>query len=899
MGAKEEKIMKQIKALIDKPEQIRNMGIVAHIDHGKCVSSNARISLWSGENPTAREIFQRYGKEGNLEVDKANEKRINVENLDILVNSFNENTGRIEKGRITHLWKLKKTDPLVEIEVHNGSIISTTPEHRFLILSKQGEFVERRADEIKVGDDLVCIMKLESSKDVTSSKVKKVNRTNKEEWVYDFTVEEFHNFIAEGIVVHNTTLSDSLLCNAGMISKEMSGKQLALDFHDDERERGITINAANVSMVHHYGDKEYLINLIDTPGHVDFGGDVTRAMRAVDGVIVVACAVEGVMPQTKTVINQAIKERVRPTLFINKVDRLINELKLTPEELQNRFIKIITEVNKIIKQRQPEGVDWTVNVEEGSVAFGSAYHNWAISVPYMKKSGITFKDIIDYCNEDKQKELRDKAPAHEILLNIAVKHLPNPLEAQKFRIPKIWKGDLEGDIGKTMMNCDPNGKLAMMITNISVFDKREGEVATGRIFSGTVSQGQDVYLVGAKSTERVQQVSVYMGASRINTDSVSAGNIVGITGLKRAFAGETVSVEEIKPFEAMIHTSEPVVTMAIEAKSMKDLPRVVEVLRQTAKEDPALRVKIDEETGEHLLSGMGELHLDVIVNRIKAGGLDITASPPIVVYRETITGKFGPVEGKSPNKHNKFQIVVEPLEEGIYEAITEGDIEEGRRKGRSKDIRAQLVELGMDGEEAKRVINIYHGNVFVDMTRGIQHLDEVMELMFDAFEDVMENGPLAKEPVIKVKVKLMDAALHEDAIHRGPAQVYPAVKNPIYACMLKSEPSMMEPVQNVWVDIPQEYMGSVTQELQRRRGVILQMQQKDDLMTVEGKMPVGESFGFAGDIRSATEGHALWSTENAGFEKLPSELQGKIVMDVRKRKGQKLEIPKAEGFMER
>ncbi len=706
-----------------------------------------------------------------------------------------------------------------------------------------------------------------------------------------------------GIVAHidhgKTTLSDNLLYNAGMISREMAGKQLALDFHDDERERGITINAANVSMVHSYEDRKYLINLIDTPGHVDFGGDVTRAMRAVDGVIVVVCAVEGVMPQTKTVISQALRERVRPTLFINKVDRLINELKLTPEELQKRFFKIIMDVNKIIKQRQPEGVDWTVSVEGGSVAFGSAYHNWAISVPYMKQSNITFRDIIDQCVEEKQKELSEKAPAHEILLNIAVKHLPNPMEAQRFRIPRIWKGDLESDIGKSMIACDSSGKLAMMITNISVFDKREGEVATGRIFSGTVRQGQDVYLIGAKSTERVQQVSVYMGASRLNMDAVSAGNIVGITGLKKAFAGETVSIEEIKPFEAMIHTSEPVVTMAIEARNMKDLPRVIEVLRQTSKEDPALRVQIDEETGENLLSGMGELHLDVIVNRIKANGLQIIASPPIVVYRETISGKFGPVEGKSPNKHNKFQIAVEPLEDSVYKAIVEEEIQEGRRKGRSKDIRAELVELGMDSEEARRVIDIFHGNLFVDMTRGIQHLDEVMELMLDSFEDVMNNGPLAREPMIKVKVKLMDATLHEDAIHRGPAQVYPAIKNPIYACLLKSEPCIMEPIQKVWIDTPQDYMGAVTQELQKRRGVILQMNQKDDMMTVEGKVPVGESFGFAGDIRSATEGHAIWSTENSGFEKLPSELQGKIVMDVRKRKGLKMEIPRAEAFMER
>jgi elongation factor 2 len=705
-----------------------------------------------------------------------------------------------------------------------------------------------------------------------------------------------------GIVAHidhgKTTLSDNLLSNAGLISDEMAGRQLALDFHEDEQKRGITINAANVSMVHEYDGTEYLINMIDTPGHVDFGGDVTRAMRAVDGVIVLACAVEGVMPQTKTVLSQALKEKVRPTLFINKTDRLINELKLDEQELQKRFIKIITEVNKIIKMKQPAGVDWTVNVEKGSVAFGSAYHNWAINVPYMKKSGITFKDIIEYCRTDKQKDLAKKAPAHQIMLDMAVKHLPNPIEAQKIRIPAIWKGDLESEIGKSMVNCDQNGSLALMITNIQTFDKREGEVATARIFSGKVSEGQDVYLVGGKTSERVQQVSFYMGATRVKTATVSAGNIVGITGLKKAFAGEAVALAPMTPFEEMKHTSEPVVTMAVEAKNMKDLPRVIEVLRQVAKEDPTLRVEINEETGEHLLSGMGELHLEVIINRIRGGGLQLETSPPIVVYRETIEGSFGPIEGKSPNKHNKFQIVVSPLDPPILAAIQEGTIKEGRRKDRSKDIWEDLHKLGMEKEESRRIIDVYKGNLMVDMTRGIQHLDEVMELLLDGFEQVMKSGPTANEPMMGVKVTLMDATLHEDAIHRGPAQIYPAIRRPIQAAILKAKYGILEPIQNVWVDVPQEYMGGVTQELQRRRGIIVEMRQKDELMEIEARLPIAESFGFAGDIRGASEGHALWSTENAGFARLPYELQGKVIVGVRTRKGLPKEVPRAEEFMD-
>ncbi|MGL6298156.1 MAG: GTP-binding protein, partial [Methanobacteriaceae archaeon] len=266
-----------------------------------------------------------------------------------------------------------------------------------------------------------------------------------------------------GIVAHidhgKTTLSDNLLAGAGMISEELAGDQRFLDFDEQEQARGITIDAANVSMVHKFKDHDYLINLIDTPGHVDFGGDVTRAMRAVDGAVVVVCAVEGIMPQTETVLRQALKENVRPVLFINKVDRLINELKLEPEELQNRFFKVIAEANKLIKNMAPEDKkkEWKADVADGSVAFGSAYHNWAINVPEMQRVGINFKDIIDHCNDEKQKELAQKVPLSEVLLGMVVEHLPSPDVSQAYRVPSIWTGDIESEEGQGMINTDPDG----------------------------------------------------------------------------------------------------------------------------------------------------------------------------------------------------------------------------------------------------------------------------------------------------------------------------------------------------------------------------------------------------------------------------------------------------------
>ena len=693
-----------------------------------------------------------------------------------------------------------------------------------------------------------------------------------------------------GIVAHidhgKTTLSDNLLAGAGMISAELAGDQRFLDFDEQEQARGITIDAANVSMVHKYKDDEYLINLIDTPGHVDFGGDVTRAMRAVDGAVVVVCAVEGIMPQTETVLRQALKENVRPVLFINKVDRLINELKLEGDELQNRFLKIIASANKLIKNMAPEQFkkEWLARVEDGSVAFGSAYHNWAINVPMMQKTGITFNDIREACKEDKQKELADKVPIHDVLLGMVVDHLPSPDVSQRYRVPSIWNGDIESVEGQGMINTDPDSPLVVMITNVSI-DKHAGEIATGRVYGGTIEKGTEIFFVGSHGKARTQQVGVYMGPERINTDRVPAGNIVAITGAKNAMAGETVTNlgTNIDPFEGIEHISEPVVTVAVEAKNTKDLPKLIEVLRQVGKEDPTVRVEINEETGEHLISGMGELHLEIITYRIDEKGVEIETSEPIVVYRETIAGKAGPVEGKSPNKHNRYYIEIEPLSDELFTAIQEGKIKEGRVKG--KESASTFTEYGLPKDEAKKVWDVYKRSLFINMTRGIQYLDEIKELLLEGFESALDDGPIAREKVMGVKISLKDAKIHEDAVHRGPAQVLPAIRKAVYGAIMLANPTLLEPIQKVFINVPQDYMGAATREIQNRRGQIVDMSQEGDMATIESTVPVAEMFGFAGDIRSAAEGRCLWSTESAGFVRLPPELQKKIIREIRARKG--------------
>ena len=690
-----------------------------------------------------------------------------------------------------------------------------------------------------------------------------------------------------------TAMTDNLIAAAGLMASKYAGdleEGMVTWQHKDEQERLITVDAANVSMTHQYGDDEYLINMIDTPGHVDFGGNVTRAMRAIDGTIVLVCAVEGIMPQTETVLKQALRERVKPVLFINKVDRLVNELKLGPEKIQERFVKVIERFNKHIEEiAEPQFKEaWKVNILNGSVAFGSARENWAMSFPFMQKKNISFKDILriyEMEGEERKKWVWDNAPLHEVILDLVIKHHPDPIDAQKYRIPKIWHGDLESEFGKDLLTCNPNGKMAFVITRI-VVDPRSGkDISAGRLFSGTLRSGTDVYLNNAKQNQRIQNLYIYNGIKPELIESIPAGNVCAISGVL-GNAGESVTLEPEQPFEELKHIFEPVITKAIEPKRPSDLPKLVEVLKKVGREDPSIKIEINEETGENLISGMGELHLEIIENRIiTEKGVEVITSPPIVVFRESITRKSPEVEGKTPNKHNKFYFVVEPLNDSIYSSIKEGKIPEGRIKKKNPELRNILIEMGMESKEADQVKDIYNGNIFVDKTRGQVYLIEVIEMVLDMFEEVMNKGPLGREPSVKIKVNMTDVKLHEDAIHRGPAQVYPAIREGIRGAMLQGGPIIYEPLQIMLIEAPQEFTGSLTKLINGMRGQLLDLNHEGSTVVIKAKLPVMNMLSWSSDLRSATEGRGVSSLVDQKFEKLPNELQIKVVEDIKKRKG--------------
>src|SRR5574337_104994 len=706
-----------------------------------------------------------------------------------------------------------------------------------------------------------------------------------------------------GVIAHvdhgKTTMSDSLLASSGIISPSVAGQALALDSMKLEQDRQMTIVQANVTLLYEQNGEEYVINMIDTPGHIDFTGRVTRSLRAIDGAVVVSDSVEGIMTQTETVTRQALEERVRPVLYINKIDRLIKELRLPPEKMQEWLLEIITNFNRLIDiYAEPEYKEkWKVSIQDGSVSFGSAKDKWGFNADVMKKKGISFKDIYEAYSEGGDiKKLAEKAPLYDAVLGMVVKHHPSPDVAQKYRIPKIWKGDLDSDIGKALMNCDDNGPTVMMIVNMTV-DPAAGPVAIGRLFSGRIKDGDRIHLIDTKREGRVQSVNFFMGNQREMVGQLAAGNIPALLGLEHARAGQTLSsVPGIPAFEGIQYVSEPVVQIAVEPKHPKDLPKLVEALNRITIEDPNLVVKINEESGETVVAGMGVLHLEIATALIADAKVDIVTSQPLINYRETIRGSAGPIMSKSPNRHNKIFMKVEPLDEKIAEMIRNGTLNEYKDK---KEVAKILKDAGWDGDEAKRVMRFdIRGNVMVDGTKGVQFVGESTDSILSGFEDSVKEGPLAREQVRGCKFTFHHFVPHEDPAHRGLSQLGPAARRACTGVMLLSNPVLLEPTLGIEVRVPQEMIGNVAGVISGKRGKVLNMEQKGVIHIISGEIPASETFDLSEIMRGQTAGRAMWNTHFKAWTPVPNSILTKVIADIRKRKGLSPEVPTPDEYVD-
>ena len=711
-----------------------------------------------------------------------------------------------------------------------------------------------------------------------------------------------------GIIAHidhgKTTMSDSLLAMAGLMAPGRAGEARALDFLEEEQRRGITIKTANISLLYEENQDQYVINLIDTPGHVDFSGKVTRAMRALDGCILLVDAVEEFQIMTEVRLRVALEEFVKPVCYINKFDRLIKELKMDPAAIQTKLLRIINKFNEIVQTYGPDEIknEWTINAGEGEVAFGSALDRWGFTLPMLAKKGLTLPKIIEMYQKGELDKLQEMLPLSDAVLSMAVHMIPNPLIHQPRRIPHIWKGDPDTPMGKSMLSVDPNGPLVICISNV-IIDPQAGVISTGRVFSGTIRRGDSLNLVGAEKTAKAQQVSIYMGAYREIVEEIPAGNIVALLGLSEARAGETIVGDELVgsavPFESIKYVSDPVLTIAVEPKKPTDLPKLIDAMQKMSIQDPNLVTTINQETGEYLMAGMGELHLEIAIKDLKSQyGLDIIQSEPTVVYRETIREAVGPFMGKSPNKHNRIFFTFKPLDDKIVQLIRTGEISEIMSPSKIEEVLKEKV--GWSTREARSVFAINeNANMLIDTTVGIQGLREVKQHISGGFQWALGDGPLAGEVVRGVLVDMVDIKLHEDPVHRGPAQMMPAVRQALFAGILSANPTLLEPISLISVRVPANEMGSVTGLLSSKRGSIRSVEQEGPIVNIQGMIPVAETLGISQEMRAATSGTAFWQMTFDHYAPVPDSMLADLVKKIRVRKGMDPTPPKASEYIVR
>ena len=538
-----------------------------------------------------------------------------------------------------------------------------------------------------------------------------------------------------------------------------------------------------------------------------------------------------------------------------------------------------------------------VSIQDSSVTFGSAKDKWAINADLMKERGINFKDVIDAYTVEKLPELIEKAPLADAVLGMVVKHHPAPQDAIKYRIPQIWKGDLDSDVGKALLAGEDDGPTIMMVVNM-VLDPAAGPVAIGRLFSGTIKDGQTLHIIDEKREGRVQSVNFFMGNQREQVGELGAGNIPALLGLTECRAGNTLSsIKDIPMFEGVKYVSEPVVQIAIEPKHPKDLPKLVDILRQLTIEDPNLVVKIDEESGETIVAGMGVLHLDVATHRIQDAKCDIITSEPLINYRETVKGGCDAVMAKSPNRHNKIFMKVEPLEPEIAHMLRTGEISDMKDKKVVSDL---LKGVGWDTDTIKRVMRWdSRGNVLINGTKGVQFVNESTDSINSGFDDVMKEGPLCKEQMRDCKFIFTHFVPHEDTAHRGLSQLGPASRRACMGSLLTAGTAVLEPTLAIEVRVPTDLVGNVATILSGKRGKVLDMQQKGASSIIIGEIPASETFTLSEAMRGQTAGRATWNTSFKEWTEVPKSMLASAVADIRKRKGLAPDPPVVGEFIDK
>merc|ERR1712038_946159 len=825
-------------------------------------------------------------------------------------------------------------------------------------------------------------------------------------------MDETDNIRSMSVIAHvdhgKSTLTDSLICKAGIISAKAAGDARFTDTRADEQERGVTIKSTGVSLYFEHDNEEgdkpcpHLINLIDSPGHVDFSSEVTAALRITDGAMVVVDCIEGCAVQTETVLRQSLAERVKPSLFVNKVDRCILELQMEPEDMYSRFRKAIEDVNVIVATYNDELMgDQQVAPEKGTVAFGSGLHGWGFNVErfakiYAAKMGVdkekmmkrlwgdsffnarkkTWTNVMQpegcdkplqraFCqfimgpisqlmraiiNDDKEKYAKmmdtlgiqlkgdDKnlqgkplmkrtmqiwINAADTLLSMIVTKLPSPKVAQKYRVENLYEGPMDDEAAKAIRACDPAGPLMMYVSKMVPTSDKGRFYAFGRVFSGTIATGLKVriqgphYKVGGRedlNIKNIQRTVLMMGRTTEQIPDVPCGNTVALVGIDAYIlkSGTITTLDTAHNIADMKYSVSPVVKVAVKVKDGKDLPKLVEGLKKLSKSDP-LVVCTTEESGEHVIAGCGELHVEICLKDLREeyAQCDFSVGDPVVSYRETVTEESNQIcLAKSPNKHNRIYLVARPMCEDLSKGIEDGKLgPKADPKERSKALR-ENPDFEMDENSARKIWawgpETDGPNLVVDVTQGVQYINEIKEHVNSAFQWTTKEGPLCEENMRGIRYDIKDVTLHTDSIHRGAGQIMPPTRRVCFAAELTAKPTLQEPVFLVEITCPQEAMSGVYNCMNMRRGCIFEENPREGtpLIQVKAHLPVSESFGFVSALRAATSGQAFPQCVFDHWEAMQGDAtqEGKmqdLVLAVRKRKNIKVAMPALGDYLDK
>ncbi|MFW9782894.1 MAG: GTP-binding protein [Candidatus Heimdallarchaeota archaeon] len=707
-----------------------------------------------------------------------------------------------------------------------------------------------------------------------------------------------------------TTATDYLLRRAGLMRPEDAGQLQMTDSDDEEQERGITIFTSVVLLAfrdeRNPDDNEpYILQLNDTPGHISFTGEVSRALRGSDGAMILVDALEGVMTQTETNIRLAVgEEYCKPVLFINKVDRLISELKLSPKDTYAKIDEITSQVNELIKKVRPEGSDWGVDFAKNSVAVGSAKHGWGFTYEILKEKGLTPVTVFEKYNEGDIQWLRDNLPLDEPMLRMVVDHLPDPISASKYRIPHLWGGDLNSELGQALVKSDPKGPLYGMITKIFLDPKRNYQATLiGRVFSGTFDQTDSIYLLGSRTSNRVKRLGVMEITDILDIPRVPAGNLFALYGFICP-SGETFihadnvpkdkeDISKIPTFEKIHYACKAVVSRSVKAKDAQELAKLGEVVNKWLQADPTAEFRLNKESMEYILSGIDPLQIEILTKRIN-NQVQIDIGEPIIVYREKITHRSKEFNTKSSNAHNRIILYVEPLDDKTEELIDEGYITDLQ----DEKERAQILreKASWDAKEARRIIDVYKGNLLVNGATGLQRFDRIKNDLISSFRNWIDECIIAKEPAMGIRAVFTDLVIHEDPRHTQFAQTAAMTYSALSLAMLNADPHLFEPVQKIDVKTPQGTEGSISSIISKHRGRINNVIPEGEYVRVQGQIPAAEIVGIADEIRSSTQGRAFFGYEFKNFEKVPPSLEEDLILEIRKRKGMPEEMPSTKSW---